>query len=63
MRPLIALMLLLGGCGREPLTQRQHDAVTDIADDATDEVSGKVRRLEERVEALEDRLSRANIPN
>ncbi len=58
---LVLTMLALAGCDREPLTQAQHDAVTDIADDSVDD-SGKVQELEERIESLEERLLQANIP-
>lgn len=60
MRAAIAFTLLLAACNQEPLTQEQHDAVTDIAD-ASIHDSRKVRELEDRIEALEDRLRRAGI--
>lgn len=55
----IAATLLLGSCGGPGLSENQRDEVGDIAGDVAGDViadDAKVRELESRVEAIEQRL-------
>ena len=52
MRSALAL-LLLAGCNREPLSQAEHDAETDIAHVTATEAIQESRRVQQ----LEDRIN------
>lgn len=52
----VAAALLLGSCDGPSLTEKQRDEVEDMADDVVTD-SEKVRGLESRVEAIEQRLN------
>ena len=55
---VIAGALLMGSCDGPSLTEKQRDEVSDIASaEADDSFGGKVRDLDERVSAIEQRLN------
>lgn len=54
---LLAMLLLTASCSNPGLTDAQRDEVDDVAEAAVVE-SPKVRDLEGRIDALEERLNR-----
>jgi hypothetical protein len=60
-RMMIGIALFTAACSGPSLSEKQRDEVDDVAEAAVSE-SAKVRDIESRIDELEARVDRANIP-